>query len=65
MKCWDCNKHGFVEMPVEMAAFLDDIAEVCKKHGLCLSREDLHGAFLVEEFLADDIEWLTGAMKNY
>lgn len=65
MKCWDCNKHDFVETPTEMVAFLEDIAEVYKKHGLFLSHEDLHGSFLVEKFYSDDIEWLMCAMKNY
>ena len=31
-------------------AFLEDLLFLCKKHGLSLSHEDGHGAFLVENY---------------
>lgn len=63
MKRWidHMDEHG--ENP-RVDAFLADIVEVCRKHGLMLSHEDWQGAFEVET-LTDDgaasIEWLMAA----
>lgn len=41
--------------------FLSDIIAVYKKHGLVISHEDFHGAFLVEHYLGEDdptVKWL-------
>lgn len=38
--------------------FIDDIIEVCKKHGLSLSHEDSHGAFEIEPYDEGYTEWL-------
>lgn len=62
---WDCKKHAFIETPREMQAFLNEIVEVCKRHGLSISHEDYHGAFIIERYCEDNIEWLTSAHKNY
>lgn len=43
------------------AAFLKEIAAVSKRHGLALSHEDDQGAFIVEEYDASLIEWLSDA----
>ncbi len=51
--------------PVEnkkVDAFLKEIIEVCKKRGFSLSHEDTHGAFIVEEYDEDNIQWLMEAM---
>jgi len=44
-------------------AFLNDLVEVQKKHGLLLSHEDGHGAFEVYDFSEedDDYSWLLKA----
>lgn len=42
-------------------AFLAEIVEVCRKHGLSLSHEDRHGCFEVERLDDDFIEWLNDA----
>jgi len=41
--------------------FLKEIETVCKKHNLSISHEDGHGAFQVEKFDKDNIEWLMNA----
>ena len=52
-------------MPKEMEDFLNDIKTICKKHNLSIAHEDYHGAFLIEEYDEDNIEWLFGAGKYY
>lgn len=42
----------------KVTAFLDDIEAVCRKHGLCISHEDAHGAFEIETFDQYFINWL-------
>lgn len=42
-------------------AFLLDLIEVYKRHGLSLAHEDSHGAFLVERYSEINAEWLLEA----
>lgn len=44
-----------------IAAFLDDIEAVCRKHGMSIEHQDGHGAFEIWEFNQDAIEWLRAA----
>ena len=44
--------------------FIEDVIEVYKKHGLSISHEDGHGAFLIEPISVHNIEWLRDAMDN-
>jgi hypothetical protein len=37
---------------------------VCRRHGLSLSHEDCHGAFIVENYSKDNIEWLKDARNE-
>lgn len=46
----------------EVDAFLKEIVKVCKEHGFSLSHEDTHGAFIVEKYDKDNIQWLMEAM---
>lgn len=41
--------------------FLDEIEQVCKKHNRSFSHEDSQGAFIIEDFNEDNIEWLKAA----
>lgn len=43
------------------AAFLADLAAVCRKHGLALGHEDTHGGFEVRPYSDALIEWLQAA----
>lgn len=64
-KVWDRINGCMAEMPKEMEDFLNDVESVCKKYGLSISHEDYHGAFLIEEYSKENIEWLFGASKSY
>lgn len=41
--------------------FLSDIVSICVKHGLSLSHEDSHGAFLIEDYDEENISWIEDA----
>lgn len=43
-------------------AFLEEIISIYKKHGFSLGHEDSHGAFIVEEYSKENIQWLLNAM---
>lgn len=43
------------------AAFLTDLVAVCRKHGLALGHEDIHGGFEVRPYSDALIEWLQAA----
>lgn len=44
--------------------FLAELAEVSRRHGLSLSHEDTAGAFRVQPFSEDNIEWLLTARNE-
>lgn len=61
MKRWDRETGEMVES-AKADAFLGDVAEVCRKHGLCLGHESNHGAFVVYNGVYPDaIDWLMNA----
>jgi hypothetical protein len=45
----------------EVAAFLNEIIEVCKKHNLSISHEDRYGNFEIEKLSQINIRWLLNA----
>jgi sugar phosphate isomerase/epimerase len=61
MKRYRRGKSGSIENK-EVDAFLREIVKVCKDHGFSLSHEDTHGAFIVERYDEDNIQWLMDAM---
>lgn len=62
---WDCQAGEHIERPTEMVAFIEDIKQVCLKHNMSISHEDYGGAFIIEEYSDDNIDWLYNAFKNY
>lgn len=52
------------EQNADVDAFLHEISIICKKYNLSLGHEDNQGAFLIEEFKNDNIEWLNAAHLN-
>ena len=44
--------------------FVREIELVCKKHGLSISHQDGHGAFIIEDFYPDNISWLKNASRG-
>ena len=55
--------NGGSQTMADIAAFLADIERVCREHGLCLSREDRHGSFLVLPLDEDTLNWLRSAQE--
>lgn len=45
----------------DVAAFLTEIVDVCKKHGLSLAHKDIHGAFTVTWYSDEHTKWLCDA----
>jgi len=60
MQRWNETLECYADVD-KIDAFLKDILEVCKKHGLCISHEDKHGTFLIKEHNELDISWLANA----
>lgn len=48
---------------MDVAALIEDIIAVCKRHNLWLSHEDFYGAFLVEKETTE--EWLRSAIRYH
>lgn len=58
MKRW--SDQGEIENP-KIDAFLEEIMEVCKRHGLAISHEDAHGGFEIVPLEQGDLPWLMQA----
>jgi len=48
----------------KVEAFLNEVVEVCKRHGLSIGHEDGHGAFRVEDYDETNTEWLLDAIDE-
>lgn len=48
-------------MTPEVDKFLAEITGVCKAHGMSISHEDGHGAFLIQNYDEANIKWLKEA----
>jgi hypothetical protein len=58
---WNCGKRTHQESPL-IDAFLDEIKQVCLRHGLTLEPEGYHGSLNVEICRGDiDVDWLMSA----
>ena len=60
MKRWNEKINKRIESK-EADEFLNDIIEVCKKHGLSLSHEDVGGGFLIDDYNETDTKWVKAA----
>lgn len=58
METWDCNTQKRIKTPDKQIKFLKEIEKICKKHNLSISHEDSSGAFIIEKYNQDNIEWL-------
>jgi hypothetical protein len=65
MKTWNCNTNEFIETPEKQVKFIKEIEEICKKYDLSISHEDRHGAFEIDKFSQDNIDWLKAAHVNW
>lgn len=50
-----------VEQNPKVKQFLEEVLAVCRAHGMSLSHEDGHGAFLIEPFSEFNAGWLMDA----
>lgn len=48
----------------KITLFLNDIKSVCQKHGLSISHEDGWGAFEIQKYDEENIEWLFNAFDR-
>ena len=46
---------------LKIDAFLAEIEEVCKRHGLSIGHEDGHGAFEIHDYESVETGWLESA----
>lgn len=46
-------------------AFLDEIEKISRKYGLSIAHEDEQGAFLIDKFSDEKMEWLKAARIRY
>lgn len=65
MKTWDNLKGELIETPEKLKLFFNEIEEVCIKYNFSISHEDGHGAFEIEEYDKNNIEWLNNAHKCF
>ncbi len=56
----DLKKEVDVAIPA-VDAFVADIVAVYRKHGLSISQQDGHGAFIIERLSEENIGWLESA----
>jgi len=63
MKRWNNRANDRTENK-KIDAFLAEVIEVCKKHGMSISHEDAHGAFIVEPFDEASVKWLMDAQDG-
>jgi len=57
MKRWLIDENKYIES-AKIDEFVKEIDKLSKKFNLSISHEDGHGAFIVEEYKEDNIEWL-------
>ena len=56
------NKDGYGRPQREaVVKFLEAVVVLSKEHGLSLSHEDRHGAFIVEQYSESNAKWLMAA----
>lgn len=44
--------------------FIEEIISVCKKHNLSIAHQDTQGAFIIEEYHDENIDWIKDAEIN-
>lgn len=46
-------------------SFMKEYEELCMRHGLSLGHEDYEGGFIIDEYDADNVEWVKAAMNGF
>lgn len=60
---WLANQRQFGENP-KIDAFLDEVLQVCEKHGFLISHEDHHGAFEILDNIPKNKEMCISWLKE-
>ena len=45
--------------------FMREYEELCIRHGMSLSHEDCQGAFIIDEYDEDNVEWVKSALNGF
>ena len=45
--------------------FMKEYEELCIKYGISLSHEDCQGAFIIDEYDEDNVEWVKSALDGF
>ena len=45
--------------------FMREYEELCIRHGMSLSHEDCQGAFIIDEYDKDNVEWVKSALNGF
>lgn len=63
-KRWSRNENRDIETP-EVDAFVEEVLQVCRKHGIAIRHEDIGGAFVLSPLRDEtDLEWFRYAMTE-
>lgn len=63
-KRWHRKLKQEVKSPRRVEEFLIEVVELCRLHNVSISHEDMHGAFVIDEFKVENLEWLMDAHIN-
>jgi len=61
IKTWNTQLKTFVETPVELKNYFNEFEQLCRKYNFSIGHEDVHGAFIINKFTTENIEWLKSA----
>ena len=53
-----------MEINERILNFLKDYEELCKKYDISFAHEDYHGAFILEEYSENNVEWAKYALNK-
>ena len=45
--------------------YMKEYEELCIRHGMTLSHEDSQGAFIIDEYDKDNVEWVKSALNGF
>lgn len=58
---WDTKQKKMRKLTRREAMFLEQLDFVCQKHGISISHEDGHGAFILTDYDDSNRKWLESA----
>ena len=64
MENWNILSSTDEPTPENVQSFFKEIEELYRKHNLSISHEDGNGAFIIENYDAENLTWLKDASLN-